>query len=117
MDRRKELKEQYKNMKPEMGIFIIKAKFNDKCLIESSKDLKGTINGSKFRLNAGNYLNADLQSDWKEYGKNGFTIEILENLQYDKDELKMDYSEELEILKLIWIERLSSEKMEFYNES
>lgn len=114
MDRRKELKEQYKNMKPEMGIFIIKAKFNDKCLIESSKDLKSTINGSKFRLKSSNHLNNSLQQDWIKYGEESFNVEILENLQYDKDESKMDYSEELEILKLIWIERLSKQGIEFY---
>ena len=114
MDRKRELKDQYKNMKPDMGIFIIRANFKDKCFVESCKDLKSAINGSKFRLNSGNHLNGDLQNDWKEYGEGCFTIEILENLQYDKDESKIDYSEDLAILKMIWEEKLTAKGMEFY---
>ncbi len=114
MDRKKRLKELYKNMKPDMGIFYIKANFTNKCLIESTQDLKSTMNGSRFRLNAGNHLNSELQKDWKEHGENSFAIEILENLQYDKDESKIDYSEELSILKMIWEERLATNGMEFY---
>lgn len=114
MDRKKKLKELYKNMKPDMGVFCIKANFTNKCLIESTQDLKSTINGSRFRLNAGNYLNSGLQKDWIEHGEDNFTIEVLEVLQYDDDELKTDYSEDLQILKMIWEERISEKDMEWY---
>ncbi len=114
MDRKKELKELYKNMKSDMGIFIIKSNFNNKCYIEGTQDLKGTINGTKFRLKFGNFLNRELQKEWKENSEESFTIEILENLKYDKDESKVDYSEELEILKMFWEEKLSKDGIEFY---
>ncbi|MDD4169444.1 MAG: GIY-YIG nuclease family protein [Desulfotomaculaceae bacterium] len=114
MDRRKELKELYKNMKPDMGIFIIKSTLNNKCYIEGTQDLKGTINGTKFRLNFGNYSNRELQKEWKEHGEESFTIEILENLEYDKDESKIDYTEDLTILKMIWEEKLAKQGVEFY---
>ena len=114
MNRRKELKELYKNSKPEMGIFIIRSNSNEKCFIEGTQDLKGTINSTKFKLNFGNFTNKELQEEWKEKGETGFTIEILENLKYDQDDLKVDYSEELNILKLIWKDKLSKTGMEFY---
>lgn len=114
MDRKKELKEMYKNMKPDMGVFIIKSNFSNKCSIEGTQDLKGTINSTKFKLNFGNHPNRELQKEWKEYGESSFTIEILENLKYDKDETKTDYSEDLDILRLIWEERLLQKDMEFY---
>lgn len=114
MDRKKELKEQYKMMKPDMGIFMIKSKFKNKCYIESTKNMKGTINSTEFRLKFGSYPNSELQKEWNEYGKDGFTIEILEKLEYDKDEAKTDYSEELEILEMEWKDRLSKQGMEFY---
>ena len=50
MDRKKELKEKYKMMKPEMGLFIIKSKLENKCHIEVSQNLKGSINGTVFKL-------------------------------------------------------------------
>lgn len=107
MNRKKELKEVYKNMKPDMGVFIIKNSISNNFCIEATEDLNAAINGSKFRLGFGNYPNKELQKEWEEYGKESFTIEILENLEYDKDGLKIDYSEDLEILKMIWEEKLS----------
>lgn len=114
MERRKELKEIYKNMKPDMGIFIIKSKIEDKCYIETSQDLKGVINSTKFKLGLGIHPNKELQASWKENGEAGFTIDILDKLEYDKDETKVDYSEELNILKLIWEEKLLKQGMSFY---
>lgn len=114
MDRRKELKELYKNRKPDMGIFIIQSNVNNKCYIEGVQDLKGVINSTKFKLDFGNHPYKELQKEWKEQGESGFTIEILENLKYDKDELKIDYSEELNILKMIWEEKLLQKGIAFY---
>ncbi len=114
MDRRKELKKLYKSMKPDMGIFIIKSIINNKCYIEGTQDLKGTINGTKFRLDFGSHSHRELQNEWKEYGEENFKIEILENLKYDKDESKTDYTEDLAILKMIWEEKLSEQEVEFY---
>jgi len=102
MDRRKELKELYKTMKPDMGIFVIKSNFNNKCYIEGTQDLKGTMNSTKFKLELGSHPNKELQKDWKEHGESSFTVKILERLKYDEDESKIDYSEEIKILKMIW---------------
>lgn len=116
MNRKKELKELYKNMKPSMGVYIIKSNVKNKCLLDYTQNLKSKINGIKFQLNAAsNNLNMELQNDWKEMGEKSFTIEILEKLEYDKDESKVDYTEELKMIKLIWEEKLSNEGIEFYN--
>lgn len=114
MDRKKELKELYKCIKPDMGIFIIKSNINNKCYIEATKNLKGTINGAKFRLKSGNHSNRELQKEWKENREESFKIEILENLEYDKDESKTDYNEELSILKMVWEEKLLKRDMMFF---
>lgn len=114
MDRKRELKLQYKQMKPQMGIFIIRSKVNNKCFLKTTQDLRGVINGTKVRLEGGFHPNRELQKEWKEFGLENFTIEILENLEYDKDESKTDYSEELEVLQMIWEEKLAGENMEFY---
>lgn len=36
---------------------------------------------------------------------------ILENLEYDKDESKTDYTEELALLQMIWEEKLAKENI------
>lgn len=116
MDRKKELKLQYKEMKSQMGIFMVRSNSSNKCYIEATQDLKSKINSTKFKLGAGGHPNKELQKDWKEYGEEHFTIEIIDNLEYDKkDEAKTDYTEDLALLQMIWEERLSKENMEFYN--
>jgi hypothetical protein len=114
MDKRKELKEQYKHMKPDMGLFIIKSNLTNKCYIEGTQDLKGTINSTKFKLGLGTHMNKELQNEWKALGETSFIVEILENLKYQEDESKSDYSEELIILIMIWEEKLQKEGKEFY---
>lgn len=114
MDRKKELKLQYKQTKPDMGIFIIRSKANNKCYIQGTQDLRGTINGAKVRLGNNMHPNKELQKEWNELGEGNFTIEILEHLKYDKDETKTDYTEELALLQMIWEEKLAAEHLEFY---
>ena len=86
MDRKKELKLQYKQMKPGMGIFIIRSKVNNRCYIQATPDLRGVMNGAKVRLQSNMHPNKELQKEWNEFGPANFSIEILENLEYDKDE-------------------------------
>lgn len=114
MDRRKELKEQYKQMKTEMGVFLIRSKTGNKGYIEATPNLKGKMNGTRFKLVGGGHPNLELQKDWGKHGEANFTVEVLEVLEYDKDEAKTDYSDELALLQMIWEEKLAKEGMEFY---
>ncbi len=114
MDRRKELREQYKQFKPDMGIFIIRSKSSNKCYIESTKDLKSKVNSTKFKLEFGNHPKKELQKEWKSYGEKNFIIEILEKLKYDKNESKTDYTEDLALLKMIWAEKLLQKGIKVY---
>ncbi len=114
MDRRKELKEQYKNIRPDMGIFIVYSNSNSKCFIEIARDLKSRINRTKFQLEFGNHPNKELQKEWKDLGEKSFKIEVLEKLEYDENNLKIDYTEDLALLKMIWQEKLIQKGMVFY---
>ncbi len=113
-DRKKELKLQYKQMRPQMGIFIIRSNFSNKVYIEATQDLKGKINSAKFKLTAGAHPNRELQKDWDNYGAGNFTFKILENHEYEEDESKTDYTGELNLLKMIWEEKLAKENLDFY---
>ncbi|GAB6181994.1 GIY-YIG nuclease family protein [Desulfotomaculum defluvii] len=114
MDRKKELKEQYKQMKPPMGIIIIRCHADNKCYIEVTPNLKGKMNSATFQLKNGSHRNRELQRAWQEHGEGAFTVEVLENLEYDKDETKTDYTEDLALLKMIWEEKLAQAGMDFY---
>jgi len=115
MDRKKELKEQYKQMKTEMGIFIIQNKINNKYLLVTTQNLHGMINRTRFQLKSGGHPNRELQKEWNELGEGNFIFTILETLDYDKDESKTDYSEELYIMELMLTEKLSDKNMAVYS--
>lgn len=114
MDRKKELKEQYKQMKTEMGVFIVQNKINNKYLLVTTQNLKGMINRVRFQLNSGGHPNSELQQEWKRFGEDKFDIIILETLDYDKDESKIDYSKELYIMEIMLTEKLSDKNMISY---
>ncbi|MDD4563221.1 MAG: GIY-YIG nuclease family protein, partial [Syntrophomonadaceae bacterium] len=113
-EKKKELQAQYKLMKSDMGIFAVINKSNAKYFLETTPDLKGRINSTKFKLNAGGHSNKELQKDWQELGENAFEIKILEQIEYEEDESKTDYLEDLELLKMIWLEKLSKGMAQFY---
>ncbi|MBP1924720.1 hypothetical protein J2Z76_000573 [Sedimentibacter acidaminivorans] len=110
VDRKRELKEKYKQMKQEMGIYIVRCNSNGKCYIGSTPNLKGKINSTRFSLELGSHPNKELQKEVQSIGKDAFTIEVLDILEYDKDETKTDYTEDLEILKEIWKDKISGSK-------
>lgn len=114
MDRRKELKLQYKQTRSQMGIFIIRNKVTNKYYIQGTQDLRGVMNGARVRLGGNMHVYKELQKEWNEYGAESFTFEILEYLDYDKDESKTDYTEELKLLEMIWEEKLASENLILY---
>jgi len=115
VDRKKELKEQYKQRKTDMGIMIIRSNFDRKCFLEATQDLQSRLNRARFSLDYGGFFNKELQKVWKEHGAEAFTIEVLEKLPYDKeDEAKTDYSEDLQLMQMIWEDKLTVEGWAFY---
>jgi hypothetical protein len=115
MATKKEMKEEYKQMKPDMGVFCIRTAKENRCLIFAVQDLKSRLNRLRFQLELGSYPGKELQEDWKRLGAENFVLEILEELEYSRDETKTDYSEDLEILRLDWEERLSAKGYRFYD--
>lgn len=104
MDRKKELKMQYKETKTLAGVYQIKNLINQKVFIGSTMNFK-TLNGKKFELEMGVSTNKALQNEWNEYCKDAFIIEELEILKEDEIS-KLGIKEDLKKLEEKWIEKL-----------
>jgi GIY-YIG catalytic domain len=114
MDRKKELKQQYKETEVEAGVYQIKNTLNQKILVGSTKNLK-TLNGVKFMLETNGYTtNKDLQKEWNQYGKDAFIIDILEILK-KSDEPYFNEKESLLALEEKWLETLQPYGERGYN--
>lgn len=110
MKTRKELKEQYKQMKTPMSVFQIRNTRNGKVLIDYSTDFKSKWNRHTMQLKFGNHKNKALQKDWNEFGENNFVFEVLSELKR-KDEESIDYNKELEILQDLILDELNHEQL------
>ena len=74
MERKKELKQAYKEVKIESGIYTITNKQNGKKFVASTRNFK-TLNGTKFTLENGMHTNKELQEEWNQYGKEAFGLD------------------------------------------
>lgn len=105
MERKKQLKYEYKETPIKAGVFQIKNNVNGRIYIKSTSNLK-TMNGTKFSLETGGYItNKALQSEWNQYGKNAFTFEIVEILK-ESDDPYFNMKEALGVLEEKWLENL-----------
>lgn len=103
-NRRKELQELAKEMKVEAGVYQIKNTKNGKLFIQTSRNIKST--GTQFmQLEMGRSPFQDLQREFNEFGRDAFTIEVLEVLEEPK-EGPFDLNDALKKLKERWLERL-----------
>ena len=101
----KQLKKNYQQNAPPMGVFLIRNTINDKVFLGSSLNLPGIINRHKFQLASGNHPNKQLQSDWNELGSNKFAFEIVDELP-TRSGTDVDYRTELNSLENLWLEKL-----------
>lgn len=114
MDRKKELKHQFKETPVEAGVYQIKNEKNNKVFIASTRNLK-SLNGKKFMLETNSFIpNKQLQNEWKEFGKDAFTFTILEKLK-KKDEPYFNEKEALALLEEKWLEQVQPFGEKGYN--
>lgn len=102
MDRKKELKQLYKETPVEAGVYQIKNTINGKIFIGSTRNLK-TLNGVKFTLEKGGHVNKKLAEEWAEYGKDAFLFEVLEILKKQNNPY-FNEKEELAKLEEKWLD-------------
>lgn len=104
-----------------MGVFCIIKKepieSDPRVHIQIAKNFKAILNSTKMKLNSNFHPFKELQNDWNLYGEEAFDINILEELEYTKDDPNADYSEELEILKLIWDDKFKANGIRSYEKS
>ncbi|WP_240675946.1 GIY-YIG nuclease family protein [Ammoniphilus sp. CFH 90114] len=113
MDRKKELKQQYKEREQQAGVYQIKNTKNQKVLVDSAVNLK-TMNGKLLQLRVGSHMNRALQEEWKQFGEDSFVFEVLEILK-KKEEGYFDIKDELKKLEERWLDHLQPYGERGYN--
>ena len=88
-----------------MGVYQIKNTVNGKLFIGSSMNLPGSLNGSRFKLNANAHPNRQLQADWNRYGPAAFSFEVIETINPDKID-EADWQKAVAALEEKWLAEL-----------
>lgn len=114
MKTKKELTEEYKNIKFKMGVFQIRNIANGKIYVESSSNLDKIWNRHRLELNFGGHMNQELQKDWKELGEDNFRFEILGEIEHDEAP-GTDYKKQIKQLEEMFIEELEPFDEKGYN--
>lgn len=83
MKRKKELLEEYKNRRPEMGVISFRCKVTSEAFLGISNDTKADFNSTTVKLTGKTHPNKRLQELWNLYGKENFDISVVKVLKYD----------------------------------
>jgi len=111
-DKKKELQAEYRQMKTDMGIFAVINKDANKYFLVETNNIKGKINSTSFQLRSGAHPNRELLRDWQQLGADRFEFTLAEQIDYEEG--RDDYSDDLELLRMIWKEKLAAQGIGFY---
>jgi len=97
MKTKKELKQAYKQAKPDAGVFQILNKENGRALIEGASNMISKWNRHRTELRFGSHRNNRLQADWNNFGEESFEFSIVSELELDEENTS-NLSEEVKLL-------------------
>ncbi len=109
---RKELMEEYKQLKTYMGVTKITNKTNGRIYLAAYPNLKNKWLTLQSQLASGMHVNTQLQKDWSELGPEAFTYEVLEEKKTDD---AADVRWEVKQMEKQWLEKLQPYGDKGYN--
>ena len=107
MNKKKEIKAAYKNREQVGGIFAIKNNRTGKWYVDKTPDLASAKN--RFGFMGSSFLK--IANDFKAQKGEGFVFEILEELKKTEGQTAKEFSDDLALLHLLWIEKLDGKDL------
>lgn len=107
------VKREYKESTPAAGVYRIRNEKTGRIFIGSSLNVNARINRHKASLFFGSEEVPELGPDWKKYGQESFTFEVLEVLEgeYDSDDERKN---DLTLLERMWTDKFVQDGAFFY---
>ena len=88
-EHRRELVREYKERKPQRGVYAVRCVATGEVWASASPKLDTQQNSTWFQLRMGGHPNRALQAAWKTHGEDAFSYEIVAELS---DEERSDYA-------------------------
>jgi len=115
IDRKARIREYKETLRP-AGVFRVRNTATGKSLVASSANLAGALNRHRFQLERGSHPSRELQADWNALGASSFEFEVLDQLK-PSDKPDCDATEDLQVLKELWLEKLKASGELLYREA
>ncbi len=106
MDRRKELKDEYRQGKVTGGVYRLVNTCRGMYLLDYTPNLQAKQNSYNFAISTGSCLDFRLKEDWESFGGETFAFEILEALDKKKEQSQDEFMDDLKMLKQLWGDKL-----------
>jgi hypothetical protein len=113
---RKARRREYKETPLPAGVFSVRNTVARKSLLGASPNAPGKLNSQRFQLEMGSHPDHELQADWNALGPDAFTLEVLDLLEM-ADDPAYDPTDDLLVLKELWLERLEAAGETFYRQT
>jgi len=108
---KKELQDAYKQRKVIGGLCAIRNTVNGKMLLAAVSNLQGYRNRFEFARGSAGCIDLKLKADWEQYGKDAFDFVILEELEKNDTQTDKEFSDDVRILKEMWLEKHDSAEL------
>jgi hypothetical protein len=108
MASRSELKQRARELKPPMGVFVIRNRRTGRFMVHAALNLQAGMNRLQVEITPSTNPNLALQRDWREQGPAAFEVKVLDVLE-PKDAPGWTPAEDLAELAALWRERLAAE--------
>ena len=110
MDRKRTLKNEYKQRNATGGIYRVTNRQNGKYLLDSTTNIQAKQNSFNFMVLSGSCFHHKIQEDWEAFGSQAFIFEILEVMEKKKEQSQNEFIDDLKMLQQMWSEKLDSSK-------
>lgn len=114
MSNHRKLRDDYKQSFVPIGVYTIRNTVNQRIFVGGARNLPGAMNRHRFELTNWAHRNAELQADWKRFGAQAFSFDVLDEVRQSQDPA-VDYDTELANLLAMWGEELSVRGEQGYN--
>lgn len=101
-ERKKELRDAYKNRVPQMGVVSLRCVATGDVFLGLAGDVPAEFNSLRAKLTGGIHPNRELQALWAAHGEAGFELTVAQELEVDDP--NGDYRQDLETLRDILLE-------------
>jgi hypothetical protein len=112
----RELRRRYKEDPPTAGVYAIRNLANGRLLVGGSANPEGALHRHRFELQLGGHRDPLLQQDWKQFGADAFTFEVVDRLKKNADPA-FDARAELAGLLALWRTELGAGPLAGYGDA